>query len=127
MKDTEKVTPYTEKGEIDKVINILKNYSFDELIKIKYYKDSLDEKNTDESQLRNIYPEFERIKLILYRERDNKKNNYDIFYELDDGQSVLLALDIEKTPPLLVNGYPCYKNLKKFIQQILKKYRKNMI
>lgn len=123
MKENENVTFFRDETAINKVVDILKKYSYDNLRKIDYFYNSLLEKNTDEKLLKQCYPQFDRIKLIGLRKKKNGNSNYDIYYELDNGQAILLAIDIFKSPPVLINGYPYNKNLKKFIEYLVKRYK----
>lgn len=127
MKDSEIVKYYTDKESLDRLINVLKEYTFEQLIKSKHYEDSLLEKNTDEKLLKEYYPQFNRVKLVGLRKREGKKSNYDVFYELDDGTAILFAIDIDKTPPTLMNAFHFNRSLKKFIEYIIKKYGREMI
>ena len=120
MKKDERVVYLDKKEDIDNIIELLNKYSFDELKKSEYYKESLLIKGTDESVLKKIYPQFYRIKLIGLRKRRNNNENYDVYYELDQGYAVVFAIDIQKEPPELINGFLFHKNLRKFIEYVFK-------
>jgi len=127
MKNTESISYYEDKEHIEQIISILKKYSYGELRKRDYFSYSLMEKNTDEEMLEKYYPQFDRIRLIAYRERAGKQPNYDIYYETDEGFAVIFAIDINKSPPVLVNAFSFNKNLKNFMKFAVKKYGDKMI
>ncbi|MBI2630214.1 hypothetical protein HYW76_03865 [Candidatus Pacearchaeota archaeon] len=127
MNESEKEGYYTDKETINSIIEILKKYSFNQLKKREHYYYSLMEKNTDERILKEYYSQFNRITLIRVRKRINKPQNYDIYYELDDGTGIIYAIDIEKNPPLLINAFPFSRNMKRFIEYLIKRYGKEML
>jgi len=83
MRENEDIIYFRTREDINKIIKILKKYSYSQLIKTAYFRLSLIEKNTEEDFLKKCYSEFERIKFIALRKRLKKKSNYDIYYELD--------------------------------------------
>ncbi|HIG94431.1 MAG: hypothetical protein QT05_C0009G0011 [archaeon GW2011_AR13] len=127
MVKEDKTIYYDDEKKIKALIEILQKYNFNELKKVQHYYDSILEKDTDEKILLRHFNEFKKIKLISFRERVNKKSNYDIYYELDDGTYIVYAIDIHNSPPILINAFPVKKNLKKFVKCIFKRYKRFML
>ena len=125
MKDNDEISEiYSEKKDIEKFVNILKKFSYDELIKDKHYFFSLTEKNTSEDFMREIYPQFERIGLVLHRTRKKGADNYDFLYEMDDGTYVTYAITVSNDPPVLKNGFPVDRNFNNFKKHLLKFFKR---
>ncbi len=110
--------------EIDKLSKVLKKYSFNELKKHRHYQDSLLYKNTDEKILEKYYSETHKIKLIIHRIRDNGNENYDFHYEINRHKFIVYAIDLNKIPPLIINGFVVNTNLKNMAKSIRKRYSK---
>ncbi len=118
MKKEEKVS-YSDKIEdIERIIEIVRNYSFNELKKTLHYEESILSKDTNEELLRETYPLFHKLKLIGLRKKLNSNENYDLYYELDDGTAVVFAIDIRTKPPTLINAFRFSRNLRRFIEYI---------
>lgn len=116
---------YTQDSkEIDKLSGTLKKYSFKELKKHRHYYDSILYKNTDEKILEKYYPETQRIKLVIHRIRDNGNENYDFHYEISKNQFIVYAIDLNKIPPLIINGFIVNTNLNNMAKSIKKRYQK---
>ena len=125
--DEDIVAVYTKKEDIQTIINKLKTHSFEELTKRDHYYFSLSTKNTDETEIVNMYPHFEKIELIMKRKRKDGRTNYDIFYGTEDGSFILYAVNLDTVPPSLINAYPTNRNLKQFKKFVIKKYWNQMI
>lgn len=121
--DEEIIAVITKKEEIHKIVDKFREYSFSELKKREHYYYSLYQKNTDEQQLMEIYLEFERIDMIMKRERKGGVCNYDIFYKMDDGTYILYAINFDTTPPSVINAYPVERNFEQFKKYTIKRYR----
>jgi len=65
--------------------------------------------------------------LIGHRKKENGSENYDIYYGLGKNQKMILAIDIRKKPPVLINGFIRNTSLKNFIKALAKRYGKKMI
>ena len=120
-------TIYTKEEDIKKIAQLLENIKFDQLQKKQYYEVSVAEKNTNEDELRNYFPKFEKIKMIFYRKRPSGYNNYDFHYEKEDGTYLVYAINLDKKPPELINAFAAEKNFKNFAKAVAKRYWKKMI
>lgn len=116
-----------KKEEINKLIDRLKLFSFNALIKHPHYEYSLLEKNTDEEMIKETYDEFDLIKLIKKRISPNGKVSYDLFYELDDNTFVVIAISFQTSPPTIINAFHAKRDFKKFRKSLSKNYRINPI
>ena len=63
--------------------------------------------------------------MIFYRERPSGYNNYDLFYEKEEGTYIIFSINIAKNPPELINAFPVERNFKNFMSHIRKKYFNN--
>lgn len=117
------IKTYIEKEGINKIINKLKNIRFDNLRKPEYYEMSLLKRGTKEEDVKNIYPQFERIGLIHERRLKYGDIGYDLHYELEDGTFFIIAICIEKK--LLINAFHAQTNFKNFKRSVLKSYKEN--
>ncbi len=128
MKENEEIIAViTNKEEIQKIIDKFREYSFLDLIKREHYFYSLYQKNTDEQLLIDTFVEFNRVDMIMKRERKGGVCNYDIFYKMDDGTYVLYAINFDTTPPSVINAYPVERNYEQFKKYVIKKYWQQMI
>ena len=115
---------YTKEEEIKGIINKIKKYSFSEFIKHKHFDFSVMEKLTDLNLLETTFPKFELIKSIELRENELGQRHYSFNYELEDGTFVVIALVLDKNPPIIINGLHNKTNYKRF-EKSLKKYYKD--
>jgi len=130
MKENERITKVIlSEPKLKEIINILKEYSFSDLPKDQHYYDSLMFKSTDEKELIKIFPQFDLLKMAVYRERINKRkrNNYDIYYEIEKKKYVVFCIDLEKNPPNVINGYPINRDFNTFKKSVIKKYGRLII
>ncbi|MBU0906637.1 MAG: hypothetical protein KKD18_02885 [Nanoarchaeota archaeon] len=118
---------YTKEEDIKKITEKLKRFSFDKLKKRKYYEVSVLEKNTNEKELADYFPKFDKIKMIFHRKRPSGYDNYDLHYEKRDGTYLVYAINLDKYPPELINAFAAEKNFKNFSKIIAKKYWQKMI
>ncbi len=125
--DEEIIAVITKKEEIQKIVDKFRNYSFSDLKKKEHYYYSLYQKNTDEQQIIDTFVEFERIEMIMKREREEGIYNYDIFYKMDDGTYILYAINFDAIPPSVINAYPVERNFEQFKKYTIKKYGQQMI
>jgi len=82
------------------------------------------QKNTDEKILEKYYNETEKIELIIHRIRDNGNENYDFHYKIGKNKFITYAIDINKIPPLIINGFVTNTNLKRMAKSIRKRHKK---
>ena len=124
MKDNEFIEKiYLKKEEINFIVNQLKQYSFEDYEKPVHYELSLLSKGTNEEQLKEIYPKFEWINLIVLRKRKDGYDNYDIYYELDGGNYALFAIHLEgNKKPIMNNAFISNTLFKNFLKSIIKRY-----
>ena len=118
---------YLKKEEISKIINEIKKYQFDDYIKSSHYEISLLTKCTNEQNLKEIYLQFDKIKLIMLRKRKNGYENYDIHYELEKGNYAIFAIHFNKNTrgkPTINNAFITNKIFKNFLRAIIKRYGK---
>lgn len=121
---------YTTKDNIEGLLNALnlKKYSFEDYIKPYHYDISLLTKGTSEEELKEIYPRFELIKLIMLRRHKSGYENYDFHYELEKGNYALFAIHIEEgKKPKMDNAFITNKIFKNFLKSVIKRYGKNML
>ncbi|VVB83854.1 Uncharacterised protein [uncultured archaeon] len=118
---------FKEEGEIKKITDKIKDYSFDDFFKHEHFKFSLIEKATDEKILKEIFPKFELIKTIELRENEKKERYYSFNYELNDGTFVIISLVLDKKPSMIINGYHISMNYKQFEKSLRKNYRRKFI
>ena len=118
------VKVYEKNSEIRKIVEKLKQFSFNYLEKTQPFEYSLTEKATDLNLLKQKFIEFNRIKLITKRKhKTNDKFSYDFYYELDDGSYILYAIALEEQKPKLLNAFHVQRNFGKFRQMLIHAYR----
>ena len=61
---------FKKEEEINKIVNKIKEYSFNDFQRHKHFEFSILEKATDEKILKEIFPKFELIKTIELRENE---------------------------------------------------------
>jgi len=122
MKEDKIKEVYNKEEDISKIIELLKPFSFNNLKKTSHFYHSLDEKATDISILKENFKDFERIRLINKREHRNGEISYDLYYEMDLGYLVY-CIKLDKVPVLL-NGFHVKRDLKKFREHLLRKFKK---
>ena len=114
---------YEKRGEIEKIAERLKQFSFTDLQKTQHLEYSIAEKSTNLILLKQIFTEFERIKLINKRKHKGiNKISYDFYYELDDGSYILYAIALEEPKPKLLNAFHVQRNFRKFKQRLMNVY-----
>ena len=118
---------YKNENEIKKIIDKIRNYSFDNFIRHSHFEFSVMEKMTDEDLLRKTFPRFELIRTIELRENERGEKHYGINYELSDGTFVVLVLALDKIPPRILNGYHKNMNYKRFEKNLRKYYQDKFI
>lgn len=121
------IAVYTKRDEISKIIEQIKDYSFEEFIESNHFKFSILEKATDLELLKKTFPKFELIKSIELRENDRGIKYYGFNYELQDGTFVIIALILDKQPPTIINGYHKNVNYKRFEKSLRKNYGNKFI
>ncbi|MAG02979.1 hypothetical protein CMI42_06580 [Candidatus Pacearchaeota archaeon] len=117
MQDEIKEVYYRDE-DISEIIEKLRRFSFDDLVKTDHFYYSLDEKRTDVEMLKENFRNFEKVKLINKRQHKNKEISYDFYYELDFGYLVY-AITFGKTP-ILINGYHAKRNFSKVKEAFLR-------
>jgi len=106
---------YVREEDITLIVNKMKKYSFEDYIKPPHYELSLLSKGTDEQELKEIYYKFELIRLIMLRKRKSGYENYDIHYEIDNGNYALFAIHFEEGQrPKMDNAFIANKIFKYF-------------
>jgi len=118
---------YKNESEIKKIVDKIRDYSFDNFIRHSHFEFSLMEKATDEDLLRETFPKFELIKTIELRENERGEKHYGINYELSDGTFVVLVLALGKIPLMILNGYHKNMNYKRFEKSLRKYYQDKFI
>jgi len=119
---TKIIAVYKKEDEIAKIINKIKNYSFDEFQKHRHYEFSILEKATDEKMLKETFSKFNLIKTIELIENERGEKHFSFNYELPDGTFLVIALALDKEPPIIINGYHSHKNYKQFEKSLRKNY-----
>lgn len=118
---------YKKDEEIQKILDRIKNYSFDDFVKHTHFEFSVLEKATDENLLRETFSKFELIKSVELRENKRGEKYYGFNYEIEGGTFVVIVLALDKTPPVILNGYHKNRNYKRFEKSLRKKYGKRFI
>lgn len=113
--------------EIKRIINKIKNYSFDNLRKHSHFEFSVLEKATDENMLKETFPKFELIKTIELRENELGERHYSFNYELPNGTFVMIAFALDYEPPMIINGYHVKTNYREFEKSLKKNYKDKFI
>ncbi|MBS3098919.1 hypothetical protein J4462_01770 [Candidatus Pacearchaeota archaeon] len=118
------IAVYEKRNEIEKIVEKLKQLSFEDLQKTLHLEYSLAEKATDLNLLKQKFTEFNRIKLINKRKHKKAgKFSYDFYYELDDGSYILYAITLEESKPKLLNAFHVQRNFRKFRQILMRAYK----
>jgi len=115
------ISIFKKEEEIKRIVEKIKNYSFENLKKHYHFDFSIMEKATDLQLLQNTFSKFELIKSIELRENEKGQQHYSLNYELFDGTFVIIVLVLNKNPPMIINGYHKNTNYKRF-EKSLKKY-----
>ena len=119
---------YEKDEAINRVLEILKKHSFDDLIKTKHFLYSIEEKGTDPKLLRENFAEFSRVKLIVKRKhKTSSKISYDFYYKLDDKIYLMYAISFEKQKPALINAFQIDRNFERFKNWIVNTYKDQLI
>lgn len=115
---------YEKEEDIKKIVEKLKIFAFDELIKTSHFEYSILEKGTDINLLKREFTNFDKIKLINKRKhKSSERITYDFYYGLDDGSYILYALYLEEDKPKLLNAFRVQRNFKKFKQKLINAYK----
>lgn len=121
------IAVYEKEEEINKIVEKIKIFNFDYLIKTSHFEYSILEKGIDVQLLKNKFSEFERIKIITKRQHKVSNISYDFYYELDDGSYILYALYLEEAKPKLLNAFRVHRNFKRFKQKLVNAYKDKLI
>ena len=120
------ISIFKKEEEIKKIVNKLKNYSFNDLKRSAHFEFSLMEKMTDEMFIREVFPKFDLIKTIELR-KNKGREYYSFNYELDDETYVVIALVLDKEPPIIINAFHAQKSYKRFEKSLRKHYSKRFV
>lgn len=112
----------TKKEDINKIIDKVKDYSFDDLDKHSHFEFSVMEKMTDLKKLKEVFPKFELIKSIELRENKKAQRYYSLNYELVDETFVVIVMVLDKKKPLIINGFYVRTKYKNFEESLRKNY-----
>lgn len=127
MKEVEKI--YENPEKIKKIVSFIKKTPFEKLKKHFHYEYSLLEKGTDERELKRVYPKVEKIKLVFLRRRKTKDGkvleNYDFHYFLEKHKRAVISINFNQEPPLLLNGFLAFTDVKKFKKSLRKRFKFN--
>lgn len=118
---------YKTQKEINKIINKIKDYSFNDFNEHPHFEFSVMEKATDKDFLKEVFPKFRKIKTIELRENKKGQQHYSFNYELEDGTFVVISLVLNKIPPMIINGYHAKTNYKSFEKSLRKNYKDKFI
>jgi|SRR3989338_1014538 len=124
---TKIIAIYKKEEEINKILEQIKDYLFDELKKSEHFEFSILEKATDLDLIKTTFLKFELIRIIEVRENEKGKKYFGLNYELEDGTSVIIALSLDKKPPVIINAYHRNTNYKKFEKSLRKNYKNKFI
>ncbi|MBI2629061.1 hypothetical protein HYW74_03185 [Candidatus Pacearchaeota archaeon] len=120
----------TKEEDIKKVVDRLRNYSFDQIAKDFHFEFSVMEKLTDINKLKDTFPKFDLIKSIEIRENYKKEIHYGLNYELLDGTYVIIVVvldPIKGKGPIIINGFHAKKSYKQFEKSLRKNYGNKFI
>lgn len=118
---------FKKEEEINRIIDKIKDYSFEDFKKHKHFEFSLLEKATDEKMLKETFSNFELIKTIELRENEKGEKHYSFNYELNDGTFIIISLVLDSKPPIIINGYHVKTNYKEFEKSLRKNYGNKFI
>jgi len=118
---------YDKKEEIDKIVERLKKFRFEDFIKTDHFYYSLEEKNTDINFIKDNFEKFNLISLVNKRKHKNEKISYDFYYELEDGTYILYAIALDEEKPVLFNAFHVIRNFKQFRKNLIKAYKDKLI
>lgn len=121
------IAVFKKENEIQKIIEKLKDYSFDEIDKHSHFEFSIMEKLTDIDKLKEIFSKFNLIKSIELRENEKKQKYYSLNYELEDGTFIVISIVLDREKPLIINGFHVKRNYKEFEKSLRKYYSKKFI
>ncbi len=121
------ISIFKKEEEIIKIVNKIRNYSFDDFKRHEHFEFSILEKATDEKIVKETFPKFELIKTIELRENEKGEKYYGFNYELSDETFVVIALDLNEEPPMIINGYHANRNYKQFEKSLRKNYGERFI
>lgn len=113
--------------EIKKIVDKIKNYSFEELDKHFHFKFSVLEKLTNVRLIKEVFPKFELIKSIELRENQKKQRYYSFNYVLGDGTYIVISLVLDRIKPLLINAFHAKKNYEEFEKSLRENYKDEFI
>lgn len=121
------IAVFKKENEIQKIIEKLKDYSFDEIDKHSHFEFSIMEKLTDIDKLKEIFSKFNLIKSIELRENEKKQKYYSLNYGLEDGTFIVISIVLDREKPLIINGFHVKRNYKEFEKSLRKYYSKKFI
>ena len=121
------ISIFKKEEEIKRIVDKIKNYSFKDLKRNYHFDFSVMEKTTDLQLLQDTFSKFELIKSIELRENKKGQQHYSFNYELSDGTFVIIALVLDRKPPMIINGYHSNTNYKRFEKSLRKHYGNKFI
>jgi hypothetical protein len=124
---TKIISIFKQTSEINKTVDKIKSYAFDDFSRHSHFEFSMAEKATDEKIIMETFPKFELIKTIELRENEKGERHYSFNYELEDGTFVVISLVLDKEPPMIINGYHANRSYKQFEKSLRKNYQKKFI
>ena len=124
---TEIIAVYKKEEEISKILERIREFSFDELEKHPHLEFSFMEKLTDINKIKEVYSKFELVKSIELRENEKKQRYYSLNYELEDGTFVVITIILDGAKPLIINAFHAKRNYKRFEKSLRKNYASKFI
>lgn len=96
---------YTEKGEINKIFNLIKN---SRIIKTSHFYNRIILRDVPEELIDKTFPLVEKIKLIDKR-KHKKDIGYDLYYKISNTRTLKLCFIPLKNKTLFVNAILRYR------------------
>ncbi len=124
MKGEEIDIPLTNEEKNDK-IDFLKKNTFDNFTIHPYYnRNSYIKHAVDLDEIKNIYPQFDKI-VDVFKRPAIKGYKYSFIYKLEETKSLVLCFYMDEHPPKFFNAYFDYtrqeKKLKKRVEKWLRR------
>ncbi len=124
---TEIISVFTKREDIERIVDRIRIFKFEELGRHRHFEFSVDEKLVDMEEIKETFSSFELIKSIEIRENEKKQKHYSLNYELKDGTFVVISLSFNLERPMIINAFHVKRNYKNFEKSLRKNYSKKFI
>lgn len=124
---TEIISIFEKREDIDKILFKIKEFSFSDFSKHPHFEFSLLEKMTNINFIEDVFYKFDLIKIVELRRNSKGQEYYSLNYELEDGTFVIIALNLQREVPMIINAFHAKRDYKKFEKSLRKNYAKMFI